>query len=108
MRKFLYSGILLLTLASLSFSSCNNVKTDKGEEEAAEIEAAQMEGRNAARIFINRQWKDTTDLQRNLLEARSGRAKYDTVGKTHCAAAYDSAFVSTIRTVNPDVARQLK
>lgn len=87
-------------------ASCSH--TDKGEETAAEIEAAMMEGREAAKIFVNRPWKDTTELQSRLLEAKSRRVKYDTLGLKRCAEAYDSGFVSTIRTVNPDVANQIK
>lgn len=83
-------------------------KTEKGEEDAAKVEAAMMEGREAARIFVNRPWKDTVELQRNLLEARARRTKYDTIGQPKAAAAYDSAFVSTICTVNPEVAAHIK
>ncbi len=101
--KFKYFFIILATLLA---ASC--AKTEKAEEEVAEIEAAQMEGRSAARIFVSRPWRDTTELHSRLLEARAGRARYDTLGKTRCAAAYDSAFVSTIRTVRPDIAKELE
>ncbi len=97
---------LPLVFAALLAASCSH--TDKGEESAAEIEAAMMEGREAAKIFVNRPWRDTVELQSRLLEARSHRAKYDTLGLKRCAEAYDSGFVSTIRTVNPDVANQIK
>lgn len=98
-----YLPILVIAFLAIACSH-----TDKGEESAAEIEAAMMEGRNAAKIFVNRPWHDTIELQRRLLEARSQRAKYDTLGLKQCAEAYDSGFVSTIRTVNPDVANQIK
>lgn len=97
--------LLILSVAILA-SGCAH--TEKAEEEVAEIEAAQMEGRSAARIFVSRPWRDTTELHSLLLEARARRARYDTIGKTRCAEAYDSAFVSTIRTVRPDVARVLE
>lgn len=97
-----------LPLIIICFFALSCSHTDKGEETAAEIEAAMMEGREAAKIFVNRPWRDTTELQSRLLEARSRRAKYDTIGLKKCAEAYDSGFVSTIRTVNPDVANQIK
>lgn len=100
-----YLPIFIIALLAIA---CSCSHTDKGEESAAEIEAAMMEGRNAARIFVNRPWHDTIELQNRLLEARSQRAKYDTLGLKRCAEAYDSGFVSTIRTVNPDVANQIK
>lgn len=112
MKKLLY--LSLIGVCSLSFflplSSCKGGMkgVEEGEETQAEIEAAMMEGRAAARAFINKSWTDTLQLQNNLLEARSKRIPYDTVDKPHCRAAFDSAFVSTIRTVRPDVAKALK
>ena len=94
--------IALLVVAA----SCS--RTEKTEAVAAEIEAAQMEGRNAAREFVNREWKDTMQLQSLLLEARARKSKYEIENKPECAAAYDSAFVSTLHSVRPDVARELK
>ena len=102
---------MILTAGLPLLSSCGSKgekSIEQSEETEAEIEAAMMAGRESARIFINRKWEDTTQLQNNLLEARSRRARYDTVNKPRCAAAYDSAFVSTIRTVSPDVASQIK
>lgn len=88
-----------------SLSSCS--KTDKAAEDAADTEAAIIEGREAARIFVQRNWKDTTELQGLLLEARTRQSKYRMAGKERSAQAFDSAFVSTLRTVRPDVAREL-
>lgn len=88
-----------------SLSSCS--KTDKAAEDVADTEAAIIEGREAARIFVQRNWKDTTELQGLLLEARTKQSKYRMVGKERSAQAFDSAFVSTLRTVRPDVAREL-
>ena len=90
---------------SALLSSCS--KTDKGAEDVAETEAAIIDGREAARIFVQRNWKDTTELQGLLLEARSRQSKYRMAGKEQSALAFDSAFVSTLRTVRPDVAREL-
>lgn len=106
MKKAIFAIISAIVLAT-GMAACGT-KTDKGEEAAADIEAAMIEGREAARKFLNRPWKDTTELQSQLLEARAGQSKYVTTGRPRCAATYDSAFVSTLRTVKPDVARELE
>lgn len=107
MKKLLY--IFLFSALSLTIWSCGKMKgIEKGEETQAEIEAAMMEGRSAARAFINKTWNDSIELQNHLLEARTRRIPYDTVDKPECRAAFDSAFVSTIRTVRPDIAKALE
>lgn len=95
--------------ALILLPSCSgkNVKTNEANEDAADIEAAMMQGREAARVFVSSRWKDTTELQLRLLEARAKQSKYTIAGKPRSAAAFDSAFVSTVRTVRPDVAREL-
>lgn len=98
----LLMGLIIIT----SLSNCSSCS--KGEEAQADIIAAQMEGRNAAREFITRPWSDTAELHFKLLEARAKRAKYDTTGRKHCAEAFDSAFISTIRTVDPGVAKAIE
>ena len=100
-KKYMFLAVTALLLLA---GGCGN---NKAAEEEADIIAAQMEGREAARIFVGKEWKDTTELQKLLLEARSRRTKYDTIGKSKAAAAYDSAFVSTVRTVRPDIARHI-
>ncbi|MBD5236527.1 MAG: hypothetical protein HDS62_03180 [Bacteroidales bacterium] len=102
-------GLVVLTIP-MSFSSCGSKgmkSVEEGEETQAEIEAAMMEGRSAARAFINKKWDDTLQLQNNILEARSKRIPYDTVDKPRCRAAFDSAFISTIRTTRPDIANAI-
>lgn len=111
MKKMKYTVASAIALIlSLCISSCGKSMkgVEKGEETQAEIEAAMMDGRMAAREFINTTWNDSIQLQNNLLEARTKRLKYDTVAKPRCRAAYDSAFVSTIRTVRPDIAKALQ
>ncbi|MDE6409603.1 MAG: hypothetical protein K2K81_05090 [Muribaculaceae bacterium] len=108
MKKYILASSLALTI-SLFFPSCGGKKGfEEAEETQAEIEAAMMDGRSAAREFINKTWNDSIELQNHLLEARAKRIQYDTVAKPHCRAAYDSAFVSTIRTVRPDIAKALQ
>ncbi|MDE6144199.1 MAG: hypothetical protein K2F94_09015, partial [Muribaculaceae bacterium] len=65
--------------------------------------AAQMEGRNAARSVINRQWKDTTGFDQTLEKAVEKRYTYLKHGRPECAEAFDSTFVHTVRTVRPDL-----
>lgn len=100
--------IILAALVALlpSLFSCGS-KGNAGDETASEIEVAQNEGRETARVFVNTVWKDTMELQDRLLSARARSSKYEMAGKPHCREAFDSAFVSTIRTVRPDVAKHL-
>lgn len=76
------------------------------KEEATQIEAAHLDGREAARAFVNRHFKDSLELQQALVEAGARRAHYDSLPRS--LAAYDSAFISTIRTVRPEIADQLQ
>jgi len=87
-------------------SSCSS-KGESGteREDAAQIENARNAGRDAARSFINRNFKDSLEMQQELVEAGTRRAKYDTLPRSR--EAFDSAFISTIRTVRPDVAKVL-
>lgn len=98
------AAMALLLLAGAA--SCGGKQ--KSEESAAEIEEAQIEGREAARIFVNRPWRDTMELQSHLLEVRAQQSKYQVAGKPESAAAFDSAFVATLRTVRPEIARELE
>lgn len=76
------------------------------EETAEQIEDARIAGREAARTFISRDWRDSLELQSHMIEAGMIRAKYDSLPQQQ--AAYDSAFISTVRTVRPEVAAQLE
>lgn len=100
MRRFIgitFLGIILV--------SCN--QTEKTEAVTAEITAAQMEGRRAAGAILGPEWTDTAQLQKALIETKVKQSQYIIEGKPECAEAFDSAFVSTIRTVNPDLAKKL-
>ena len=81
--------------------------TEKTEAITAEITAAQMEGRRAAGVILGPEWKDSLQLQRALMDAKVKQSRYLIEGRPECAAAFDSTFISTIRTVNPDLARKL-
>ena len=99
MRWFLPIFMLLL------LGSCSD--TEKTEGITAEITAAQMEGRRAAGIILGPEWKDTAQLQRALIDAKVKQSKYIIAGKPECAEAFDSAFISTVRAVNPKLARKI-
>ena len=87
-------------------SSCRY--TERTEVITAEITAAQLEGRRAAGTILGPEWKDTAQLQRALLDIRARQSQYVINGKPECAAAFDSTFISTIRAVNPNLARKIK
>lgn len=75
-------------------------------EEAAQIEAAHIDGRETARAFVSRHYKDSLELQHQLVEAGARRSKYDSLPQS--LAAFDSAFISTVRTVRPEIAAELQ
>lgn len=106
--RIMKSYNILIAAMMLAAVAAGCGQTEKTEATVAEIEAAQMEGRNAAKAFVTKEWRDTMELQKNLLEAKAAQSKYLINKKPECAAAFDSAFVSTVRTVRPDIADQLK
>lgn len=96
------SRFLITAIAAASLLvSCSG--TEKTETLTAEISAAKMEGRNAARTIINREWKDTTGFNHTLEEAVEKRYTYLKHGRPECAEAFDSTFVHTVRAVRPDL-----
>lgn len=92
----------------LIFCLMSCAQTEKTEAVTAEITAAQIEGRRAAGRIVGPQWKDTIQLQKALLDAKVKQSRYLIDGKPECAAAFDSAFISTIRTIKPDLAKKIK
>lgn len=105
MRKFAIHAAICLLLTGLG--SCSN-RGEQAEvkEEVEQIENARIMGREAARVFINKDFEDSLAMQRELVEAGSKRAQFDSLPQSR--AAYDSAFISTVRTVRPDVAAELE
>lgn len=99
------SASLLLLLASCGAGE--EKYTEQTELEKAEIEAAMMQGRNAARDFVNREWKDTIELMRNLLEVRATHSQYSSGRNPRQAEAFDSGFISTVRAVDPRMAESI-
>ena len=96
----------LLLISSGLFTACS--QTEKTEAITAEITAAQMEGRRAAGTILGPEWKDSAALQRALLDIKVQQSKYLIDSKPECAEAFDSTFISTIRAVNPALAKKLK
>lgn len=98
--------LFLLTVLLIALFSCTN--TERTEAITAEITAAQMEGRRAAGRILGPEWTDTAKLQRALIDTKVQQSKYIIAGKPECAEAFDSTFISTIRAVNPKLAKKLK
>lgn len=98
----------LSAFVALSWLSACSTKGEEAEvkEEAAQIEEARIAGREAARPFVSRRWTDSIQLQEQMVEAGSKRALYDSLPRSR--AAFDSAFISTVRTVQPEVAARLQ
>ena len=110
MRKFqnmrILSSVITVFAIVILCSACG--MTERTENITAEITAAQMEGRRAAGSILGPEWKDTAQLQRALIDAKVKQSQYLINGKAACAEAFDSAFISTIRTVNPSLAKKIK
>lgn len=106
-RTDIFAAAILSASLLTGLCACST-KGEQAEvrEEAAQIEAAHLDGREAARAFVNRNYKDSLELQHQLVEAGSRRSKYDTLPQS--LAAFDSAFISTVRTVRPEVAAELE
>lgn len=104
-RSLLYAA-LIAGISILGMACSSKGEQAAVEETADQIENAHIAGREAAREFVSRNWKDTLELQAHLVEAASKRAPYDSLPK--CRATYDSAFISTVRTVRPEIAAQLE
>lgn len=104
-QAIIISGTVML--CAWGFSACSS-KGEQAEvkEETEQIEEAHIAGRDAARSFINQELADSMDIHAEMLRAGAKRAKYDSLPQ--CRAAFDSAFISTVRTVNPDIASRLE
>lgn len=92
--------------------SCGCRRTPEGEEAAADTEAAMMEGRLAAReLFASSQRPktpaDTAEFCAKALSLRSRKQYYDSIGRSESGAAFDSAFISTVRAIDRHLASHL-
>lgn len=93
---------LLTALTACSGNEDGNAALTKAEK--AEIQAATIEGRNAAREFVNREWRDTIELMDHLLHVKAQQSRYLLDNKPRQAEAFDSGFISTVRAVDPQLA----
>ena len=80
----------------------------KSAAENQEIENAINEGRNAAKVLINAEIKDSTQLQYLLLEAKAKQSKYLIEERPELVEAFDSAFFCLIRSVKPEIEKQIR
>lgn len=96
--------------AGLILGACGG-KGDDGKgpvETDAQIEAARNAGREAARTLVTRQFADSMEFHGALLDANARKSAYRLDTLPRCEAAYDSAFISTIRATRPDLAGMLE
>lgn len=103
-KHTLLAAAAAVVIASASCSKKEAAITEQNEETQAEIEAAMMQGRTVARDFVNKQWTDTLQLMQHLLNAKSKQSVYLINKKPKSAEAFDSAFISTVRSVDPQLA----
>ena len=102
-------GIVCISLLTgmVTFAGCSEKAEQVAADETAEQMEADRKGREAAKLIVGKEWPDTVQLQMAILDARAQSSEYEIEGNEKCKERFDSAFVNTIRTVRPDLARQL-
>jgi len=108
MKSRLFSGkwLLMLSAFALGGSSCG--ETEKTEAVTAEITAAQMQGRDAARRFIHQDWSSFSKLSERLDSVDSMKKRTVSGKHPQATAAFDSTFISTVRTISPELAKEIE
>lgn len=96
-----------LILSSIALSGCSQKAEQILSDETAEQMEAGKKGRNAARQIVTQEWPDTVLLKLAILDARAEGSVYEIEGKTKCKERFDKDFFNTIRTVRPDLAKEL-
>ena len=94
---------IIVAASLLYLGACQ--QTEKTEGIPAQIEAAQIEGRNVARSMLHKEWADTVERDRDITAIDSIRRAYP---DTAVGSAFYRTFRSTLRTVRPDLYRKLK
>ena len=94
---------ILFTLALAACGSKEAKQIEQSEETTAQIEAALMAGRSDARRIVNMEFRDSMEFHDAILHANARRSEYTIANRQRCRQAYDSAFMSTIRIVRPDL-----
>jgi len=108
MKAILKSTFCLLIMILCACSGTDQDKIKESEAAQADINTAIMEGRTAARAFINVDPTDTLTLHTLLIDARAKHSKYVTRGLNNQAQAFDTAFIHTLRAASPEVARAVE
>ena len=101
-------NLSLIIFILLCLTGCR--QTEKTEAVTAEIEASQMEdarlnGRNAAKRLINREWKDSTERMNDMAGVDSIAGTYS---DPQSAATFKTTFRSTLKAVRPDLEKKLR
>lgn len=111
MNGFKYILLGAAACLTIILGSCGNragsENSGSGETEA-QLEEARNAGREAARKIITREFKDSMEFHGAILDANAEKSRFNIQERPQSAAAFDSAFISTIRTTRPDLARQLR
>lgn len=94
-----YLTAIVVLLSAMVVTSCRG--TEKTEAITAEIEAAQMQGREAARWYLHQNIPDSVSAIEVARQARAKKYELEKKGKNEAAAAFDSTFVKTVRAVDP-------
>lgn len=101
------SGALFSAFTLISASCSEKAEQAAADETADQMMDPEIAGRNAARQFINREWTDTIQLQNALLDAKTKQSEYLRRGEPENAEKFDTAFIRTIRTVRPDLYKEI-
>ncbi|MDE6272053.1 MAG: hypothetical protein K2M31_03495 [Muribaculaceae bacterium] len=106
MKTLTIYGVVLLLL----LGACGQRSNADGTivETDAQLEEARNAGREAARKIITREFADSMEFHGAILDANAERSRFSLQNRKESEAAFDSAFISTIRTTRPDLARQLQ
>lgn len=107
-RRLLFTIPIPVILGIVSAGCSENAERVSARETAEQIQEAGLAGRDAARHIMIREITDTMELMNMLLEARAKSSQYEMEGRMKEKAAFDTAFISTIRTVKPDLATAIE
>ncbi len=108
--KYIYIKVMAALAIVVMLTSCGGNSTNEDgsvKESQAQIDSARNAGREAARKIIVSEWKDSMQFQKAVLEARAQKSVYEMAKRQQSVAAFDSAFISTIRATRPDLSKQL-
>ncbi len=109
-----------LICGCIAMAACGKTMSEEDRERsAAEAEVAEqissdelmdpaVAARNEAKKFISHEWKDSLELHKQILEARAAKSEYEVAGRHRDAEVFDSVFIATLRTIKPDLARQIR